>query len=76
MKVRKIERKEIELPLLSEAIATAIKKSGLSVTQVCDAVGISRTYWYKVVNNKEEAIALETLRKIEQVLNVDLGVDL
>lgn len=76
MKVRKIERKEIEIPKLSEAITTALKKSDMSVTQVCVAVGISRAYWYQLVNNKEEAIALETLRKIEQVLNVDLGVDL
>lgn len=74
VKVRKIERKEIETPELPKQIAEAQKKSGKPISEICQAVGFSRTYWYQLVNGREEAIALETLRKIEEVLGVDFGV--
>ncbi|MBW4603985.1 MAG: helix-turn-helix domain-containing protein [Calothrix sp. FI2-JRJ7] len=74
MKVRKIERKEIETPELPKQIAQAQKESGKPVSEICQAVGFSRTYWYQLVNGREEAIAEETLRKIEEVLGVDFGV--
>jgi transcriptional regulator with XRE-family HTH domain len=74
VKVRKIERKEIETPELPKQIAQAQKKSGKPISEICEAVGFSRTYWYQIVNGREEAIAEETLRKIEEVLGVDFGV--
>jgi transcriptional regulator with XRE-family HTH domain len=74
VKVRKIERKEIETPELPKQIAQAQKESGKPVSEICQAVGFSRTYWYQLVNGREEAIAEETLRKIEEVLGVDFGV--
>lgn len=74
VKVRRIERKEIETPDLPKQIAQAQKDSGKAISEICKAVGFSRTYWYQIVNGREEAIAEETLRKIEEVLGVNFGV--
>lgn len=60
---------------LAEKVRRAQEASGLSVSEVCRQLGISRTYWYKLVNdNIAEGLAEPTLRKIERVLSVDLGV--
>ncbi len=65
----------IENPNLAEKIQQAQVESGLSVSEVCRRVGISRTYWYKLVNdNIPEGLAEPTFRKIEEVLGVDFGV--
>lgn len=49
---------------------------GRGVTALARAVGISRNYWYQL---EAEAVlggvAEETLRKVEEVLGVDFGVD-
>ena len=73
VKIRRIERREIEVPDLEKRIADAQRNSGKSIAEVCRIVGFSRSYWYQMVNGKEEAIAEETLRKIERVLDVDFG---
>ncbi len=53
----------------------AREASNRPVTQLAKEVGISRNYWYQL---EAEAVlggvAEETLRKIEEVLSVDLGV--
>lgn len=60
---------------LAEKIQHAQVESGLSVSEVCRRIGISRTYWYKLINNNiPEGLAEPTLRKIEEVLGTDLGV--
>lgn len=65
----------IKVPDLAERIQHAQMASGLSVSEVCRRVGISRTYWYKLVNNNiPEGLAEPTFRKIEEVLGIDLGV--
>ena len=74
VKVRRIERKEVEIPDLNVRIAKAQKDSGKAISTVCKMVGFSRSYWYQMVNGKEDAIAEETLRKIEEVLGVNFGV--
>ena len=74
MKVRKIKREEIEVPDLPLKIAQAQEKSGKPISEVCESVGFSRTYWYRLVNGKEEAIAVETLRKLEKTLNTSFEV--
>jgi transcriptional regulator with XRE-family HTH domain len=74
VKVRRIERKEVEIPDLNRRIADAQKDSGKPIAVICKMVGFSRSYWYQMINGKEEAIAEETLRKIEEVLGVDFGV--
>lgn len=50
-----------------------------SVRQLCEEVGISRAFWYSIENdndNKEISVELETLRKIEKALDIDLGVEI
>ncbi|MGB3205187.1 MAG: transcriptional regulator [Crinalium sp.] len=75
VKVRRIERKEVEVLDLHKRIADAQKKSGKPVSEVCKEVGFSRAYWYQIVNEKEDSIANETLQKIEEVLGVNFGVE-
>jgi transcriptional regulator with XRE-family HTH domain len=75
VKVRRIIKLEIDIPGLGERIKQAREASGRPVTKLAKEVGISRNYWYQL---EAEAVlggmAEETLRKIEEVLGVDLGV--
>jgi transcriptional regulator with XRE-family HTH domain len=75
VKVRRIIKLEIDIPELGERIKQAREASGRPVTQLAKEAGISRNYWYQL---EAEAVlggmAEETLRKIEEVLGVDLGV--
>lgn len=65
----------IKVPDLAEKIQHAQMASGLSVSEVCRRVGISRTYWYKLINNNiPEGLAEPTFHKIEEALGVDLGI--
>ena len=64
-----------KIPDLATRIQQAQIASGLSVSEVCRRIGISRTYWYKLVNdNIPEGLAESTLRKIENALDVDFGI--
>lgn len=66
----------INIPDLAEKIQQAQTASGLSVSEVCRRLGMSRTYWYKLINDDiPEGLAEPTLRKIEQVLGVTFEVD-
>ncbi|MBR8832982.1 MAG: helix-turn-helix transcriptional regulator [Stigonema ocellatum SAG 48.90 = DSM 106950] len=44
-----------------------------SLKAICKAVGMSQMNWYRIEEEKQK-LPLETLRKIEEVLGVDLGV--
>lgn len=75
MRVRQI--RQVEVPGLGDRIKQARLDSRKSLDQICDEVGVSRTYWYDVEKETlKGALSLENLRKIEQALNVDLGVRL
>jgi transcriptional regulator with XRE-family HTH domain len=75
VKVRRIIKLEVDVPGLGNRIKQAREARGRPVTQMAKEVGISRNYWYQL---EAEAVlggvAEETLRKIEEVLGVDLGV--
>ncbi|BDA76153.1 transcriptional regulator (plasmid) [Calothrix sp. PCC 7716] len=75
VKVRRIIKHEIDVPGLGERIKIAREASNRPVTKLCKEVGISRNYWYQL---EAEAVlggvAIDTLRKIESVLGIDLGV--
>ena len=75
VKVRRIIKLEVDVPGLGDRIKQAREARGRPVTQMAKEVGISRNYWYQL---EAEAVlggvAEETLRKIEEVLGVDLGV--
>jgi len=75
MRVRQV--REIEVDKLGERIKQArlaIAQSK-SLEQICDEVGVSRTYWYDIEKETlKGALSIENLRKIEQALGIDMGV--
>ena len=75
VKVRRIQRLEVEVSELPTQLRGALDQSGKSASKLCAEVGISRTYWYRLINGEEEAIAEETLRKIEEALGANFGAN-
>jgi transcriptional regulator with XRE-family HTH domain len=75
VKVRRIVKQEVDVPGLGSRIKQARETSNRPVTQLAKEVGISRNYWYQLESEAVlGGVAEETLRKIEDVLKVDLGV--
>ncbi len=75
VKVRRIIKLEVDVPGLGDRIKQAREARGRPVTQMAKEVGISRNYWYQLETEAVlGGVAEETLRKIEEVLGVDLGV--
>jgi transcriptional regulator with XRE-family HTH domain len=73
MRIRQV--KEIEIGGLGQQIKYARISCSKSLEQICDEVGVSRTYWYDIEKETlKGALSIENLRKIESVLGVDLGV--
>lgn len=72
MKVR--QTKEIEVPNLGERIREARKASGKTLNQICAQIGYSREYWNTIEKERLGSISIETVRSIESLLNIDLGV--
>jgi transcriptional regulator with XRE-family HTH domain len=73
MRIRQV--KEIEIGGLGQQIKYARISCNKSLEQICDEVGVSRTYWYDIEKETlKGALSIENLRKIESVLGVDLGV--
>ncbi|WP_414621547.1 helix-turn-helix domain-containing protein [Calothrix sp. CCY 0018] len=66
---------DVEASGIGEKIKQARKASGRSVEVLAGAAGISRTYWHDVEAERiRDALPENTLRRIEQVLDVDFGV--
>ena len=62
-------------PGLGQLIKDARERDERSLTQICRAADISRSYWYQLEAEDLRAPATEEIiRKVEQVLGVDLGV--
>ncbi len=75
MRVRQV--REIEIDGLGERIKQArlAVAQSKSLEQVCNEVGVSRTYWYDIEKETlKGALSIENLRKIERSLGIDLGV--
>lgn len=75
MRIRQI--KEVEIDGLGESIRQArlAMSQTKSVEQICDEIGVSRTYWYDIEKETlKGALSIENLRKIEKALGVNLGV--
>jgi transcriptional regulator with XRE-family HTH domain len=75
MRVRQIKEIEVEgLGLRIQQARSAI--AGIrSLDQICEEVGVSRTYWYDLEAERiKGTLSIENLRKIEQALNIDFGV--
>ena len=76
MRIRKIQ--EIKVKGVGDRIKQArlsLPRNGKSLNDLCEEVGISRTYWYDIENDQlKGALSIENLRKIEKALDIDLGV--
>jgi transcriptional regulator with XRE-family HTH domain len=74
MKVKSVVIQEMDVPGLGARIEEARRASGRSLTKICSELGMSTANWYRIEQEKNESLPLETLRKIEAVLGVDLDV--
>lgn len=74
MKVRKVVDREF--PGLGAQIKRLREADSRSLIQLCAEVGMTPANWYKIENEETKVLPLETLRKIEAVLGVDLGVNI
>lgn len=68
-------RVEIDVPDLGQRIRDARHESGRSITQLAAEADISVANWYAVEQERIKVLPLTTLRRIEQVLGVDFGVE-
>ena len=74
MKVRKIV--EREFPGLGARIKQAREANPRSLIQLCAEIDMTPANWYKIENEETKFLPLETLRRIEGVLEIDLEVNL
>ena len=73
MKVRKVI--DIEAPGLGAKIKAAREADSRSLLSICKEIGLTPMYWYKIEAEEVKALPIETLRKIEEVLGVNFGVN-
>jgi transcriptional regulator with XRE-family HTH domain len=65
-----------EFPGLGQRIKKAREGDPRSLSQICRESGVSRSYWYQLESEDLRAPATEEIvRKIERILDVDLGVN-
>lgn len=72
------EIKDVECEGLGKKIREARKRlrGKKSVEQICEELGVSRTYYYDIENECiRGTLSIENLRRIEKTLNIDLGVN-
>ncbi len=74
MLVREIVKREIEVPDLGERIKQVQIDSKLSVEKVIRGLDISRTYWNKMVAEKDMAVSIDLIRRIEQFFCVSFDI--
>ena len=71
----KILKTAFEIPELGKKIRDArfdAKKSGKSLKEICDEVGMTSSNWYLIEKGITKEISEETLTKIEESLQVNL----
>ncbi|MFN6537940.1 MAG: helix-turn-helix domain-containing protein [Nostoc sp. EkiNYC01] len=75
VQVKRIVEVVQNFPELGKRIKESRERDERSLSQICRECGISRSYWYQLEAEDLRAPATEEIiRKIEQALNVDLGV--
>ncbi|AFZ27222.1 hypothetical protein Cylst_5183 [Cylindrospermum stagnale PCC 7417] len=76
VQVKRVVEKIKDFPELGERIRQARERDGRPLTIICKECGVSRSYWYQLENENLLAPATEgIIRKIENFLGVDLGVN-
>ena len=72
MIVRKIT--DTKVPELGKKIKEARLSDQRSLAQICREIPMSPVNWYKIESEETKALPIETLRRIEQVLGINLNV--
>ena len=65
---------EIDVPELGQRIRDARHESGRTITQLAAEADISVANWYAIEQERIKVLPLPTLRRIEQVLGIEFGV--
>ena len=74
MKVKKVLQTEV--PGLGSRIRQVREADSRSLAEICRRVGMTTMNWYRIEAEETKALPIETLRRIEEVLGVDIGVRL
>lgn len=64
----------VDAPGIGAKIKDARERDPRSVDELAKAAGMTRANWYRIEREENDVLPEPTLRKIEQVLGVDLGV--
>jgi plasmid maintenance system antidote protein VapI len=73
--VRKIVKTEVEVAGLGQRLKEAQRKSGRSIRELAEALGVTPNYWHLLVGEKTE-LSWDLLQRIESELGADFGVKL
>lgn len=74
MKIRKCI--EVDAPVgLGAQIKKAREADPRALTQLAALAGMTAANWYRIEAEETKVLPLETLRKIEEVLGVNFGVE-
>ncbi|MBD2534089.1 MULTISPECIES: helix-turn-helix domain-containing protein [Nostoc] len=75
VQVKRVVETVLDFPGLGQKIRQARERDQRTLTDICRDCKLSRSYWYQLENEDLRAPATEdVIRRIEQVLNIDLGV--
>ena len=66
----------IDVPSLEARIKAAREADKRSLIKICSLVGMTPANWYKIEAGDTKVLPIETLRKIEEVLGVNFGVEI
>ncbi len=72
--MRVIRETIIDAPNLGQKIKEARDADPRSLKSICETVGMSQMNWYRIEREEQDLPEL-TLRKIEDVLSVNFGVN-
>ncbi|MBD2261115.1 helix-turn-helix transcriptional regulator [Pseudanabaena sp. FACHB-2040] len=73
MRVRRVQ--ELNIPDLSDRLLAARKASRHSLLEICRRLDITPTYWYKLEKGEASTVNYDLLKRIEDILSLDLRVD-
>ncbi|WP_026733971.1 helix-turn-helix domain-containing protein [Fischerella sp. PCC 9605] len=72
MQIERVIR--IDAPGIGAKIKEARERDPRSVEELAKAANMTRANWYRIEREENDVLPEPTLRKIEEVLGVDLGV--
>ena len=64
----------IQVPGIGEKIKYARLRSPFSLAEICRQINMSTQNWYRI-EREEQSVPIKTLRKMEKILEIDLGIN-